>query len=130
MAEERVIQVFCDECSRGVLVWKESMYKCTRCGRQVCQNCFDTSLKQCIECCRPVREAEAVTRALAAKLTEEEQRAAEKRRRIQSTWTGILTIVAFVAAAALITYFLLTSHFHLNVSDPFPGRPATPSADQ
>jgi uncharacterized membrane protein YvbJ len=130
MVEERVIQVFCDECSRGVLVWKESMYKCTRCGRQVCQNCFDISLRQCIECCRPVRDAEAVTRTLAAKLTEEEQRAAEKRRKIQSTWTGILSIVAFVAAAALITYFLVASHFSLNIPDPFPRKTVQPSTEE
>jgi hypothetical protein len=113
MAEERVIQVFCDICSRGVLIWKESMYKCQRCGKQVCHTCFDTSLKQCLECARPVREAEELNRVIATQATVEEHRVLERRLKLQRMWTSILSIIAILAGAAVVTYFLLNSNFRL-----------------
>lgn len=48
------IQVFCDICAKGVIVHKQSMYKCKKCGKQVCVVCFDRGLKQCLECANPI----------------------------------------------------------------------------
>ena len=47
---QEVIQVFCSICSRGVLVRNESMYKCKKCGREICRGCFDKEHRLCLEC--------------------------------------------------------------------------------
>jgi hypothetical protein len=128
MPEERVIQVFCDGCSRGVLVWRESMYKCTKCGKQVCHACFDTSRRQCIECSRPAAEAALRDKALADKLAEDERLAAEHRRKMQSTVAGLLTALGFIAAAAVMTWLLLSGTIRLRIPGlTSPRRP--PAAD-
>lgn len=49
------VQVFCDICSRGVLIHKESIYKCKKCGKQVCVDCFDRGFIICKECAKPIR---------------------------------------------------------------------------
>jgi hypothetical protein len=129
MPEERVIQVFCDGCSRGVLVWRESMYKCTECGKQVCHACFDTSRKQCIECSRPAAEAALRDKALADKLAEDERLAAEHRRKMQSMVAGLLTALGFIAAAALLTWLLLSGTVRLGIPGlTTPRHPAAPAA--
>lgn len=122
--EERVIQVFCDICSRGVLVWRESMYKCPDCGKQVCSSCFDSAHRQCMDCSRPKREAEELERILVRQAAEEQEREAERIRRANRLWIGILSVVALVAAASIVTYFLLTSNFRLSVPDIVPKKPA------
>jgi len=120
MAEERVIQVFCDQCSRGVLVWKESMYKCQRCGRQVCHSCFDATFRQCVECAKPQREEAEINRVMATQATVEEHRVLERRLKLQRVWTSILSIIAILAGAAVVTYILL----HSNIRLPAPSMPA------
>ena len=45
-----VIQIFCHICSRGVIVRNESMFKCKKCGKEVCQVCFDRQARLCVEC--------------------------------------------------------------------------------
>jgi hypothetical protein len=47
---QEAIQVFCPICARGVIVRNESMFKCKRCGREVCRACFDRDERQCLEC--------------------------------------------------------------------------------
>ena len=47
---EKVSQIFCPICSRGVLVENESMYKCKLCNRVVCRPCFDKEHRLCVEC--------------------------------------------------------------------------------
>lgn len=47
---QEVVQVFCQICSRGVIVRNESMFKCKACGREVCRTCFDREERQCVEC--------------------------------------------------------------------------------
>ncbi len=118
--EERVIQVFCDICSRGVLVWRESMYKCPTCGKQVCFGCFDTSHRQCVDCSRPVREAEEMNRLLARQAAEEQEREAERIRRANRLWIGILSVIALVTAASIVAYFLLTANIQCSVPDIVP----------
>jgi hypothetical protein len=110
--EERVIQVFCDICSRGVLVWRESMYKCPDCGKQVCHACFHSPHRQCVECSRPQREAEEMSRIVARQAADEQEREAAKLRASNRLWMGILT------------YFLLTSNFQFRVPDIVPKKAA------
>ncbi|MDM7993542.1 MAG: hypothetical protein QUS11_09525 [Candidatus Fermentibacter sp.] len=43
-------QLFCEVCSRGVILGRESVYKCAVCGKIVCRDCFHTPQKQCDEC--------------------------------------------------------------------------------
>jgi uncharacterized membrane protein YvbJ len=45
-----VIQIFCPICSKGILVRNESMYKCKKCGKEVCSMCFDRQARLCVEC--------------------------------------------------------------------------------
>jgi hypothetical protein len=47
---QEVIQIFCPICSKGILVRNESMYKCKKCGKEVCQICFDRQARLCVEC--------------------------------------------------------------------------------
>jgi hypothetical protein len=122
--EERVIQVFCDICSRGVLVWRESMYKCPDCGKQVCSGCFDGPHRQCMDCSRPKREAEEMSRLVARQAAEEQEREAARIRASNRLWIGILSAVALVTAASIVTYFLLTSNFQLSVPDIVPKKAA------
>lgn len=44
------VQIFCPICSKGVIVRNESMYKCKKCGKEVCQICFDRQVRLCVEC--------------------------------------------------------------------------------
>jgi hypothetical protein len=122
--EERVIQVFCDICSRGVLVWRESMYKCPKCGKQVCHTCFHPPHKMCVECSRPQREADEMSRLVARQAAEEQEREAAKLRASNRLWMGILTAVAIVAAASIMTYFLLSANLQLRVPDIVPKKAA------
>lgn len=108
MDQQRPVQVFCDICSRGVLVWKESMYRCPACSRQVCAECFDRNLRKCAVCGAPEREQLRLQRENAAILDEERRIAAMHTRNIQATWGGILGAIVFVAASALVTWLLLT----------------------
>lgn len=43
-------QVFCEVCSRGVLISREPVYKCRQCGKVVCRDCFHSPLRQCEDC--------------------------------------------------------------------------------
>jgi hypothetical protein len=106
--EQRPIQVFCDVCSRGVLVWKESMYRCPACGKQVCVDCFDRNLRKCHACAGPEREQLRLQRENAALLDEERRIAAMHARKLQATWGGILGAIAVVLGSALVTWLLLT----------------------
>lgn len=108
MSEPRPIQVFCDICARGVLVWKESMYRCPVCGRQVCVECFDRSLRKCAVCGAPEREQLRLQRENAARLDEERRLAALQARRIQALWGGIIGGILFIAGSGLVTWLLLT----------------------
>jgi len=47
---QEAIQVFCPICSKGILVRNESMYKCKKCGKEVCLVCFDRPARLCVEC--------------------------------------------------------------------------------
>ncbi|MDP2807084.1 MAG: hypothetical protein Q8O74_02970 [bacterium] len=47
---QEAIQIFCPICSKGILVRNESMYKCKKCGKEVCQICFDRQVRLCVEC--------------------------------------------------------------------------------
>jgi hypothetical protein len=51
-----VIQIFCPICSKGVLVRNESMYKCKKCGKEVCQICFDRQVRLCVECANEAKK--------------------------------------------------------------------------
>lgn len=113
MPEQRPVQVFCDICSRGVLVWKESMYRCPGCGKQVCADCFDRKHRKCHACCAPEREQLRLQRENAALLDEERRIAAMRTRNLQATWGGIIGAVAFVIASALVTWLLLTGRCSL-----------------
>lgn len=43
-------QQFCEVCSRGVILGRESVYKCAGCGKIVCRDCFHPQQRQCDEC--------------------------------------------------------------------------------
>jgi hypothetical protein len=51
-----VIQIFCHICSRGVIVRNESMFKCKKCGKEVCQVCFDRQVRLCVECANEAKK--------------------------------------------------------------------------
>lgn len=53
---QEVIQIFCPICSRGVIVRNESMYKCKKCGKEVCQICFDRQVRLCVECANEAKK--------------------------------------------------------------------------
>lgn len=53
---QEVIQIFCPICSKGVLVRNESMYKCKKCGKEVCQICFDRQVRLCVECANEAKK--------------------------------------------------------------------------
>jgi hypothetical protein len=66
-------QVFCDVCHRGVLINKESLFKCVNCGRQVCITCWDGGYKMCSICSKPYRLEEQKVSAEKAKADEEKK---------------------------------------------------------
>jgi hypothetical protein len=100
------------------------MYKCPNCGKQVCHACFHSPHRQCVECSRPQREAEEMSRIVARQAADEQEREAAKLRASNRLWMGILTAVAIVAAASILTYFLLTSNFQFRVPDIVPKKAA------
>ena len=53
---QEVIQIFCPICSKGILVRNESMYKCKKCGKEVCQICFDRQVRLCVECANEAKK--------------------------------------------------------------------------
>jgi hypothetical protein len=56
-----VIQIFCHICSRGVIVRNESMFKCKKCGKEVCQVCFDRQARLCVECVAEAKKDGVIT---------------------------------------------------------------------
>ncbi|MCK5116888.1 MAG: hypothetical protein KAR44_09830 [Candidatus Aegiribacteria sp.] len=52
------VQIFCDICSKGVLVHKSSMYKCRVCGKQVCNSCWVSKYNKCRLCAKSEIEKE------------------------------------------------------------------------
>jgi hypothetical protein len=101
-----VVQVFCQICSRGVIVRNESMCKCKACGREVCRACFDREERQCIECVgerkphdlrKPAAAKEAAEPVAREKAT---AKAADKR-------NVVLTIVGMALFATGISTSLL-----------------------
>jgi len=100
------------------------MYKCPDCGKQVCSGCFDSHHRQCMDCSRPKREADEMNRLMVRQAAEEQEREAERIRRSNRLWIGILSVVALVAAASIVTYFLLTANVHLRVPDIVPKKAA------
>jgi hypothetical protein len=56
---QEVIQIFCPICSKGVIVRNESMYKCKKCGKEVCQICFDRQVRLCVECAGEAKKENA-----------------------------------------------------------------------
>ncbi len=91
---QEVIQVFCSICSRGVLVRNESMYKCKKCGREICRGCFDKEHRLCLEC---VKEAmpETGSRMEIFKAAQPSGIDDPKARRKQHVWMIIVGIVMF-----------------------------------
>ena len=86
------VQVFCDICSRGVLVFKEPMYKCKNCGKQVCETCFSKDYKVCAECAKPIiteqliekRKWEEANKRIQEQQEKERRRVEEEKRRVQA----------------------------------------------
>jgi hypothetical protein len=104
------------------------MYKCPKCGRQVCHACFDTSRRQCAECARPARETELRDKEVAERLADEKQRAEDRRRQWQNAVTGLLTALGFVAAAGVVAYLLLNGIIRVPIPGVSPARRPAPPA--
>lgn len=91
---QEVIQIFCSICSRGVLVRNESMYKCKKCGREVCRGCFDKEHRLCLEC---VEETipEAANKMEKFKAFQSHSPEEPQERKKQHIWLIVLGFVIF-----------------------------------
>ena len=106
--EGRVIQVFCDCCSRGVMVWKESMFKCQKCGRQVCASCFNRMMKECASCTNPDSDKSEITQSgVHHVITERQKEYQAKRRKSELIW-AIVTVVVVFGGGALLAWLLIS----------------------
>lgn len=112
--EERVIQVFCDHCSRGVMVWKESMYKCQKCGRQVCASCFNRSLRECAACTTPDRDKSEITASGVHQVITERQKEYQRRRRRSELVWAIITVVVVLGGGALLAWLLVSGRLKVS----------------
>ena len=60
---------------------KKSLFRCTRCNRWFCKDCYDHEREMCVDCSRDARQEEEDRRREEAERREEEAREAEERKR-------------------------------------------------
>ncbi len=97
--------VFCDVCSRGVMLNWEHIYRCRLCSKHVCRDCFDAELKLCIDCRSLLernRELEALQTARAPQGTPESRKADLRARRLSALkWVVLGPLLIFAATGLL-----------------------------
>lgn len=96
---QEAVQVFCQICSRGVIVRNESMFKCKACGREVCRACFSREERLCIECAGDSRPQDLRRAAPPGRRDEGRPREfpEEPRRTRRDVWLVIAGMLLFTA---------------------------------
>ncbi len=108
-------QQFCEVCSRGVILSRESLFKCIQCGKVVCRNCFHAQQKQCDDCYAVFLEEQRKLRIvedLETHRLEEEQKLREiakhrRRRLMQQRKSALVWMVLVPVVFTLFCWLVL-----------------------